>query len=162
MGVVNTVATTIADEVTLEPWRVGGTAGEVLYSTSGHVSVAAADSDTSTYRFCRIPGKARVVSIRLFTAGITGGTSFDFGLYVSGTGVAMDVDCYASAVDLSSAHNGTELAFEARAIANHRKKAWEDCGDSADPGTYYDLVATANTVGSATADVMVIVQYAII
>lgn len=158
MAVANVVATTIAEQSRLLPWKVAGDAAQPVLSKSGHCAVAAANDDGSTYRLLRLPSNARLLSLRVFCSAITSGTSYDFGLYDAGSTVK-DADCYASAVDLSSALNGVEIAFEARALTAHRQRVWEDAGDSADPGTDYDVVATANTVGSANGTIMCVAEY---
>lgn len=160
MSVVNTVATTIADEALKKPWQNQDRGAKAVFSVSGLTAVAAADNDGSTYRLVRLPGMARVTSIKVFTDGIAGGTSYDFGLYDAGSTVK-DADCYASAVDLSSPLAGSEVAFEARLLTNHRKKVFEDATDSADTGLGYDLVATANTVGTGNGNILAIVFYVI-
>lgn len=165
MAVVNTKATQVTEESAFSPWRyAGGGKANVLFAKSGLCAVASGDDDTSTYRLMRLPGRAVVKSIRLFNAAITAGTDYDFGLYAVGAsdnGAVADADCYASNVDLSAAHVGTEIGFEARALTAHRQKVWEDAGAGSDPGegTYYDLVATANTVGSANGSILVLVEY---
>lgn len=162
MAVVDLAASTITDEVNNEPWKVGGTSGEVLFATSGLATIASGNDDGSVYRICRVPSNARVMSIRLFTAGVTGGTAYEVGLYLSAGGAVKDADCYASAVNVTSAMAGTEVAFEARAITASRNKAWQDAGDSSDPGGYYDLALTGTTVGSADATILVQVAYLVI
>lgn len=126
------------------------------------VEVAAADSDGSVYRFCRLPSGARVKSIKIYCDAITGGTSFDCGIYKNAAdgGAVVDADLFASAVDLSSAiTSGTELVFEANDIANIEKRIWDILALSADPFLEYELCLTANTVGSAAGTISMSVEY---
>lgn len=160
MAVVNTIASTIAEEVRLQPWKVSGDAAQPVFSKSGHCAVGAGDDDTSTYRLLRLPSNARVLSLKLFCTAITAGTSYDFGLFAASSTVK-SAACYASAVDLSSALSGVEVGFEARLLTAHRNKVWQDAGDSSDDGSAYDLVASANTVGTAAGTIMVICEYAL-
>lgn len=174
MGVVNTLSNLIthadAKPSTLSSRALAGAHPKRAVST---VEVAAADSDTSTYRFFRLPSSAVVTSLVVFCDAITAGTSFDFGLYLAtaadGTaGAAIDVDCFASAVDLSTAITaGTQIRFESAAnggdIANIEKALWQLDGlvntRTSDPNLYYDIVATANTVGSAAGTISLIVEW---
>lgn len=165
MGVVNTLSTAITNgdatpKVLNQPYYDAG----LLRSSVGTVEVAAADSDTSTYRFVRIPSGARIQSIRVFCDAITAGTSFDCGIYKTAAdgGAVVSAAVFASAVDLSSAITaGTEIAFEARDIANVQKRVWEDLSLSVDPFIDYDVVLTANTVGSAAGTITLQVTYVV-
>ena len=101
------------------------------------LEVAAADDDTSVYRFVRVHSSWRITSIRVYCDAITSGTSYDCGLYQTSAngGAVVDSDAYASAVDLSSAiTTGTQIAFEARNISTIGQTVWQDAGLSADPG----------------------------
>lgn len=165
MGVVNTLSTAITNgdatpKVLSNPYYDGG----VLRTSVGTVEVAAADSDTSTFRFVRLPSGARINSIKVFCDTITAGTSFDCGIYKTAAdgGAVVDADAYASAVDLSTAiTSGTEIAFEARDIANVQKRMWEDAALTSDPFIDYDIVLTANTVGSAAGTISLQVTWTV-
>lgn len=128
------------------------------------VSVAAADDDTSVYRFARVHSSWCIPSIILFFDGITGGTSFDVGLYqiAENGGAVVDADAYGSAINLSSANTtGLQVAFEARDIIKIQNRVWQDAGLSADPNLYYDVALTANTVGTAQGDIAMHLTYLI-
>lgn len=119
----------------------------------GSVTVAASDDNGSTYSLCPVRSSWVIPSIRLFNDAITGGTGFDVGLYDTDLS-AVDDDAYASAVSLASASTvGVERAFGARDIATMGQKVWQDAGLSADPMTWYYLVLTGDTVGTASGDV---------
>jgi hypothetical protein len=116
------------------------------------VSVAAADSDTSTYiLFKDVPSTVVVASLPIETEAITGGTSYDVGLYDSVTGVVADADILAAGLDFSSA--ATKVApldgLKAVTLANRAKPLYALLGLTlANCKPTYDIVVTANTVGS--------------
>ena len=119
----------------------------------GTVAVAAADDNGSAYLLCPVRSSWVIPSIRLYNDAITGGTAYDVGLYDTDL-AAVDDDAYASALNLSSASTtGAEVAFEARDIAVIGRKVWQDAGAAADPGVWYYLALTADTVGTAAGDV---------
>ena len=96
-------------------------AGGHLRAQVATIEVAAADDDTSVYRLFRLPSNAKVTAIMVFNDAITGGTSYDVGLYRTAAdgGAAVDVDAFASAVDMSSARAAAgplNLTFEAQNI----------------------------------------------
>lgn len=164
MAVVNTLASTIADETGFEPWKYANSqTAEVVFATSGHCSVAAGDDDTSTYRLVRLPANAAVRSIKLFNTAITAGTVYDFGLFSVG-GAVLSGNCFANDLNLSSANSGLEIAYQNKTLTLHRQTIWQDAGVGADPGAgvYYDLVATGATVGSGAGTIMVIVEYTLL
>lgn len=162
MAVVNTKSTFItnADATPVVKTDVTHVTG-VQRSQAGTVEVAAADSDTSVYRIARVSSLARVNSILLYNDAITAGTDYHIGLYQTAAngGAVVDADCYASSVDLSSAHTGTEVAFEARDVASILNKVWQDAGLSADSGREYDICLTGNTVGTAAGTISLDVRY---
>lgn len=126
------------------------------------VEVAAADDDTSVYRLFRVHSRWRLLSLRVFCDAITAGTVYDFGLYriADDGGAVVDADAYASDVDLSSAITaGTEITFEARNIDKIANQIWQDAGATSDPGYWYDLCATGDTVGSAAGTISAIMTW---
>lgn len=151
MAVVNTESATITREVGRRPSTNAGTTACALFIIFGTVEVAAGDDDTSTYRLFKVPSRARVVDMRISCDAITNGTSYDLGLYTSGSGAVVDADIYAAALDLSSAINSGAInsGFKTRDISKMGQRVWEDAGLSDDSGLDYDIVLTANTVGSA-------------
>lgn len=153
MAVVNTKSTAITNADATPPVLTNSyIADGMLHTSVGTVEVAAADSDGSVFRFVRVPSNARIQSIRVFCDAITAGTVYDCGLYQTAAngGAVVDADAYASDVDLSSAiTTGTEIAFEARDIANVQKRVWEDAALTADSFREYDICLTGDTVGSA-------------
>ena len=133
----------------------------------GTVAVAAADDDGSVYRMARVPSGARISQVLVANDAVTGGTSYDFGVYDTAavnSGAVVDADVFLSAVDMSSARAQlTDLTHESAVnpIEYAEKRLWELLGLSADPFKEYDLAFTANTVGSAAGDLTVAVRYVI-
>lgn len=165
MGVVNTLSNAITNaDATPRVPNSSYIEGGLLRVSVATVEIAAADSDTSVFRFFRLPSGARIHKLMVFCDAITGGTSFDFGLYQTAAngGALVDVDAYASAVDLSSAiTQGTNILFEAKDIANIEKRVWQDAALTADSFREYDICATANTVGSGAGTVSMLIEYTI-
>lgn len=152
-GVVNTKSTAITNgDATPPVQNKTYVEGARVYESVGTVEVAAADSDTSVFRFCRVRSSDRISSIEVANDAITGGTSYDLGLHRTAAdgGAAVDVDLFASAVDLSTAHAFTDYTYEATAtnISAVESRLWELLGLSADPLVDYDVTLYANTVGS--------------
>lgn len=163
MGVVNTKATAItnADATPRVPNNSYIETGMVR-SSVGTVEVAAADSDTSTFRFVRLPSNARLHSIKVYCDAITGGTVYDLGLYdiAAAGGAVISQNCYANDQDLSTAITvGTEVLFQAKDVANIEKRVWEDAGLSTDPFKEVDLVYTGSTVGTGAGTISLAVLW---
>ena len=119
----------------------------------GTVAIAAADDDGSKYVLCPVRSSWVIPSIRLFNDAITGGTSFDVGIYDLDLAIVA-ASAYASAITLATASTvGVEWGFEARDINRLGQKVWQDAGLSADPMAWHYLVLTGNTVGTVAGDV---------
>lgn len=148
----------------------GLTRGET-YVAFAKFEIAAGDDDGSTLRICELPSNCRVKSIKIWNDAITGSTSWDVGIYrtTEDGGAVVDADLFASAVDIAAGLTGTELRFEAGTTAPIdyvEYKLWQiaDLGaatHATDPGYNWDLVATANTIGSAAGTIIFVVEYAI-
>jgi hypothetical protein len=163
MAVVSTYSTEATNHKSVTNTKNPSTATEgCLYSSSGYVSVAAADDDTSKYFVLPVHSSWSIKSILIANDAITAGTSYDLGLYTTAaTPVVVDVDAYGTAIDMSSARTTAPFngAFEARDIINLNKKVWEDAAATAETNSWYWLTLTANTVGSAAGDIAVQVIY---
>ena len=175
MAVVNTLSATLTGFLTNPPTRVvpgkGGGARE--YTVSESVAIAAADDDTSTFRVCRVHSSWILKSIKAFCTAVTGGTDYDVGLYDIDGGAVVDADLYADGVSFATAapavpptaaaNDGIELRFGDAATAipgDVNSRVWEDIGGlTADPNKFYDLVLTANTVGTGAGTVALVVRY---
>lgn len=168
MAVANTKSTQVsngdASPPVLNATYAGG--GGVLRRVAGTVETAAADDDTSVYRLARVHSSWVMNSIIILNDAITGGTSFDVGLHdIAANGAAVvDADLFADAVDLSSARKatgGVEVRFDRSGsdLPDLNKTIWELLGLSVDPGKWYDLTLTGNTVGSAAGTISLIATY---
>lgn len=135
-----------------------------LYVSSATIAVAAADADNDIYHLLPVQSNWSIKNIWVMNDAITGGTSYDLGLYTTAsTPVVVDVDAYGSAIDMSSARTtaGFNAAYEARNITSVNNKVHQDGGVTTDPGGWYWLSLTANTVGTADGDITVIVEYTV-
>ncbi|RTL11283.1 MAG: hypothetical protein EKK54_08115 [Neisseriaceae bacterium] len=162
MGVVNTKSGSVTNSDAVPLVRNNAIVnGGRLRCAVDYVAVAAADDDTSVYRVIRLHSNCRVDSLLLYNTAITAGTSYDVGIYKTAAdgGAVVDADAFGSAVDLSSAHSGTDVAFEALALTSIKKTLWEVAGLSADPNCYYDIALTANTVGTAAGTIALKAYY---
>lgn len=115
-------------------------------------------TDARKLSFVRLPSTVRVKSVHIESAAQTQGT-YNVGLFYSdatndGTPVAsqaavIDADFFASAVACSSAVARTDITDEGGfyPVTARNKPLWEAAGLSADPGGFFDVVATStNTV----------------
>jgi len=141
-------------------------AGGNLKIGSGVCAVAAADDDTSVFRFVRLPSNCRVISVNIFNDAITGGTRYDVGVYRTARdgGAVVSVALFGSAIDLSAAHAATgplNVTYEATAtdISKREKRLWELLGLATDPGYDVDVCLTANTVGTAAGNIAIDVTW---
>jgi hypothetical protein len=164
MAIVNTKSTVITNADT-EGGTINGSylAKGAVYSACGTVEVAAADDDTSVFRFCRVPSNARIISIKIFNDAITGATAYHCGLHQTAAngGAAADADVYATSVDINAGLNGTELVREALNIDKVEKRVWENLALSSDPKRDYDITMTGATVGSAAGTITLEVLYTV-
>ena len=136
--------------------------GGRIRAITATVSVAAADNDGDIYMLAPIPTNAVVQHVWVYNDAITGGTDYDLGLYTT-AGVAVDADCYADGQTMATAKTVApqDLAYKTRDIANIGQEVWQDAGATSDPGGFYYLALTANTVGTVAGDISVIVEYTI-
>lgn len=166
MAVVNTLGANIT-KLNASPVQNVDAAlsGGKLRSQADVVAIAAGDDDTSTFRVARVHSSWRVAAINRRNTAITGGTSYDIGLYRTAEdgGAVVDVDAYGSAVSLASAATTpVDDSFEARSIANIQNRVYQDAGLTTDPNIFYDIVYTANTIGTVAGtlavDVLTVVE----
>lgn len=169
MPVANTKSTAItnADATPVSLTNDFIAKGSLLESVAT-VEVAAADDDGSVFRMVRVPANARITSVEVSCDAITGGTSYDVGVYRTAAdgGAVVDADLFASAVDLSSALSYTDVTWEANVAngkANVEKRLWELAPGplTADPQISYDIALTGNTVGTAAGTITMRVRYVI-
>lgn len=162
MAVANTKSTAITALDNSPPAQADAAYhGGVLKEAIGYCEVAAADDDTSVYRFCRLPSNARVSSIEIMNDAITGATDYNLGLYDTADEGGADVDqnLFRDAIDIS-AGNGTFTEIDnLLAEENREKTLWEALGLSADPHKHYDVCLTGVTVGSGAGTIALRVRY---
>lgn len=116
------------------------------------VTVGTSDNATSTYRLARVFSGDLVTSLKLFNVAQTGFTSASLGLYqiAANGGAVLAAACYALNISLAAASTtGTELAFAVRTLNLSQQKVFADGGLPADTVRQYDIVLTANTIGTA-------------
>jgi len=162
MAVVNTKSTLVSNadatpKVMNNPVQDGGGLREKL----GVVAVAAADDDTSTYRMVRVPSNARISSIDLIADAIAGAVAYECGVYQTadngGAVVVDDVFSGASGIDI---HLGGNIDMMTGVVAANRgQPLWQLLGLSSDPLRHYDIVLTADTVGTAAGNLALRVRY---
>lgn len=117
----------------------------------------AASSIGSVFRILRVPTTAKVKSLWL-EAEAQGAGAFDVGVYYSASvndspgaaalgGVVVDADFFASAVSNAAAIAGSEIVNESGVYTLDERKLplWQAVGLTADPGGYFDIVATVTT-----------------
>ena len=164
MAVVNRLSTALTNRDTVPrinnpPYLSGGTRQQQRAT----FELANGDSIGSTYRFASVPSGAIINSIRVFCDAITSG-AMDVGVYRNtdaGSAVVL-ATAYATAQSIASAIvTGTEVAFEARDIANVEKRVWEDAGLTTDPGGTLDLVGTLTAATTAAGTLSFIVDYTV-
>lgn len=130
-----------------------GRLGGRIRVAAGTLEAAVGDLDAADiFLLARLPTIARVVSIVLWMDDMTSGATltFDVELYnLDGTIKGAGDHYGTAAVNASSPVNGSEVAFEARNIDKMGQQVWQDAGDAADPGGYYDLGLTV-AASSAT------------
>lgn len=163
MAVVNTKSAVVTNlDATPIVHNSAKATGGRLRVSSATIEAAVGDSATSTYRMLRLKSSDSVKSIRLFcdAAGATGAA--DIGLYAPNGGAVVDADIFGSAVVMTAALVGSEVAFESASndIANVNKTIWELLGLSTDPGVQYDLTLTLTAAHANGGTITVEVLYA--
>lgn len=129
-------------------------------------ATAAADDDGSIYRlFKSISPNLICVRASVYNDAITGGTSWDLGIYdaVSEGGAVINKNIFMSAQDLSSAHApGASLnGLGNLAVASVTKMIFEQAGHTIlTKHRGYDIALTANTVGSGVGNITVVMEFA--
>lgn len=166
MGTANTKCTTVtnldATPATLNDKRL---MGGILKEQVGTVEIAAADDNNSVYRLGRVHSSWRISEMTLFNDAITSGATFDVGLYRTAAdgGAVVDANAYADNISLTSASlTGTQLMFEAGSavgVEDIEQRVYQDAGETTDPGYWYDVCATGDTVGSGAGTVSLRIRY---
>lgn len=131
-------------------------------SNFGFVTAVAADAAGSTYQLVRVPSNAKVQSL-LFTSEAQGAGAVQLGLYystskVDGTAVAnqgavIDAKFFADQFSIAAAVGPVEKVWAtggSNTLDKRNQPLWQAAGLSADPGGYFDIVATVNTTAITT------------
>lgn len=138
-----------------------GANGQELIRMVATVEIAAADDDGSKYRlFKAVPSSFKPVSCTVMCDAITGGTDYDLGLYNTNMGSVVDKDVLMDGQTLATASRVLDgLGIVDIADIGAKKSLAELLAlnpSTAKPA--YDVVLTANTVGSAAGTVTVILS----
>jgi hypothetical protein len=139
------------------------TSGNNIVELVETVELAAADDDTSVFRFFKsVPSSYVPVEITITCDAITSGTDFDLGLYKVGVaGAVVDKDVLMDGQTLASAltrATGHQLGLAAVNIADARKTLGTlSAQTEIDPS--YDICLTANTIGSAAGTVTIYAKF---
>lgn len=130
---------------------------------------AAADDNNSVYRIAKAVSPDMVVTnIQIANDATAGFTDCNVGLYESlddngAGGAVVDDNCFADALDLSSAHvSGSEVsAIAAVDVANRAKRIYEIAGHTQiTKKKAYDICLTAIAAASAIGTITVIIELA--
>lgn len=132
-----------------------------LKEVDGYVTAVAADAALSTYQLCRVPTNAVLKSL-VFGSDAQGAGQVQLGLYysdstvdgtpaaVQGTVVSGQVACFHAGINMAAAVASFEVLGPVFKGAQMQKRLWDAAGLSADPGGYFDIVATVNTTAVTT------------
>jgi len=137
--------------------RSQGAAGSQAWPLFVTFETLAADDDGSKYRlFKGLAADLIPVSMTIMCDAITAGTDYDVGFYKPDLGAVIDKDNLADGLDLSSASKVLD-GLKDVAIENRGKRLFELAGHTqAQRLPAYDIVLTANTVGSAAGTISAI------
>ena len=139
--------------------------GTETFTVVGTSTVAAGDDDTSKYRVLfDIPSNAVPINICIHNTAITAGTDYDLGLYETDSGAVIDADILADGIDLSSAATiatWNNTGMTTIDIANGTQTLGTLSAQT-DVASSYDIVLTANTVGSAAGTIRVTAEFALL
>jgi hypothetical protein len=144
---------------------VANTAGEggpaPIKQVDGYATVLASGSVGATYQIVRVPSNAKVKNVFLESEAQAAG-AFDIGVYYATDGeggrptgllvaAAISAALFASAVDCSAAV-ATDVTNESGTytLDKRTQPLWQAAGLSADPGGFFDIVATVKTTAVTT------------
>jgi hypothetical protein len=127
MAVVNLRGSRVMTGLAAVPMTIApaGAAGGIVRVWTETVEVGAADSDTSTYEFARLPSNARILGrsfLSIDDLASAGAPTLDLGCYPVRTGdFTADVDALNNGATLATAGNYDVLGER----ANYGKMLWE-------------------------------------
>lgn len=135
--------------------------GEV-YEATAIVNIDSGDSDDSVFRvFAGLNSDLIPKEILITNDALTSGTDFELGLYEPNSGVLVDIDILMGTTSMTSgrAEGSSVSGLSAVSLANTQKKLYELVGQTVGPGgtkdPTFDIVLTANTIGSTTGVIVV-------
>jgi hypothetical protein len=139
--------------------EVGSNPQELLVMVA-QVSIAAADDDGSTYPLFTLPNSFRPVRGTILCDAITGGTDYDIGLYDPASGAVVDKDILLDGQTLATASKALNAigSVPIADIGNKKTLAELLALTPTTAKAEYDVVLTANTVGTAAGSVVVILE----
>lgn len=148
--------------------KMGGSGIKVRVA---EVVVNAGDDDGSKYRLFKVGANEVPILCAVSNTAITGGTSYDLGLYRMGTGGAVKIkDVFMTATTMASARASLWPATAANGLANlvsstagiSNRRMFEHAGDTMRTKQIeYDFTLTANTIGTVLGAVTVLLITAI-
>lgn len=165
MAVVNVKSTVITNaDASIQTLNKKGLDNGIVKIARGTVETTNGDDIASKYRFCRLPSRARIVSIQLWSDDIGTTTIADFGLYRTAAdgGAVVDADCFASAVSLKDgAVAGTMIHHESAVygVEDVEMQLWEIAAATSDPNIMYDVTATLTAAADAAGTISLLVFY---
>lgn len=131
----------------------------------GTAAVAAGDDDTSKYRvFANVPSTYVPINICIQNTAVTSGTDYDLGLYKVNSGAVVEVDILADGLDMSSARTvatWNNAGMTSLTLSNGTQSLGTLSAQT-DIDAAYDIVLTANTVGSAAGTIRVTGVFAVL
>lgn len=133
--------------------------GGVLHGAVGVCTALAADDIGSTYRFFQVPSNATMHALRLTAADQGNAGDIDIGLYktIADGGAVVDADFFASAVDINAAALADVNVLVESAVNTNAKSEqplWQAVGLTADPGGFFDVVATLTEASQSGGEIM--------
>lgn len=145
--------------------------GAYLYDVVGIVGPTTNGATTGgILRAVRVPSNAIIRDIMYAQKAATTTASFDFGAYYStgndgtttaNSGLVIDADYFATAVNTAAVINWTSIMFEATTVdaTDAVTPLWQALGLSEDPGGFIDIVAVNKATIDGAATLAVRVQY---
>ncbi len=138
-----------------------GRGASELISFSGTATVAAADDDGSTFLLIKdVPSSFKPSRAYIETTAITSGTDYDVGLYDVRTGAEVDKDILVDGQTLATASKVLDglsnVALADLALLKSLAELLALTPTTAKAA--YDIVLTANTIGSAAGTVRYLLQ----
>lgn len=162
MTIHNATSTPIsnADATPYVPNTTGEGGVGYAREVTGSVTVPAAAAADSIFRFVRVPTTAKIKSLVLTSQAQAAG-KIDVGVYYPITGRtglanlaanAIDQDFFATAVDLASAVQPTDVTNESGTYTADKwnQPLWLAVGLTSDPGGFFDICGTVKTTDVTT------------